>query len=524
MTAERTVDYLVVGAGPAGLQLGYQLERAGSDYLVVEAGSTAGTFFRTFPRHRTLISVNKVHTGWDDPELDLRVDWNSLLSDDPELLFTRYSPKFFPPADLLVGYLEDFAGKHGLNVRYGTRINSITRPDGDFVVAAEDGWEVRAKRVIMATGVTKPYVPPIPGAELVDLYPTVSVDPQDFVNQRVLVVGKGNSAFETADNLMETAAVVHVAGPHSVKLAWRTHFVGHLRGVNAGLLDAYQLKLQHAVLDGDIRSIVRDGFGYRVTFAFARADEVIKDLYYDRVILCTGFRFDDSMFGPECRPELTINDRFPAQTTAWESVNVPDLYFAGTITQVRDFKRSTSAFIHGFRYGARSLSMHLGAKYDGRPWPGRPVEVTPEALAEAVLARVNRTSALFQQFAFLADLLIVSSDGATYHDEVPMDYVGDAGFHDADDYFLISLEYGPNHDKIDPFDITVRRISQSDGAHSDEGHYIHPVIRHYKGGELKATHHVTENLENEWNRDVHRNPLINFLRRELSVTAAEAAG
>ena len=32
----------------------------------------------------------------------MRHDWNSLLSDDESLKFTRYSKKFFPPADTLV--------------------------------------------------------------------------------------------------------------------------------------------------------------------------------------------------------------------------------------------------------------------------------------------------------------------------------------------------------------------------------------------------------------------------------------
>src|SRR5215468_2326946 len=98
----RQMDYLVIGAGPAGLQLGYFLEQAGRDYLILEAGLTPGTFFRTFPRHQRLISINKPHTGWDDPELNLRVDWNSLLSDDPRLLFTRYSGRYFPNPDDMV--------------------------------------------------------------------------------------------------------------------------------------------------------------------------------------------------------------------------------------------------------------------------------------------------------------------------------------------------------------------------------------------------------------------------------------
>ena len=37
------MEYLVIGAGPAGLQLGNFLERAGRDYLILEAGASPGT-------------------------------------------------------------------------------------------------------------------------------------------------------------------------------------------------------------------------------------------------------------------------------------------------------------------------------------------------------------------------------------------------------------------------------------------------------------------------------------------------
>ena len=57
------VTYLIVGAGPAGLQLGYLMDRARLDYHIVERADGPGDFFRTFPRHRTLISVNKTVTG-----------------------------------------------------------------------------------------------------------------------------------------------------------------------------------------------------------------------------------------------------------------------------------------------------------------------------------------------------------------------------------------------------------------------------------------------------------------------------
>src|SRR6266545_4440421 len=347
------MDCLVIGAGPAGLQLGYFLERAGRDYLILEGGPAPGTFFTTFPRHRRLISINKPHTGWDDPELNLRMDWNSLLSDDPRLLFTRYTGRYLPDADDLVRYLADFAEAFGLRVRYGARVARVSREGGSFRATDADG--------------------------------------------RVLVIGKGNSGFETADNLIETAAVIHVAGPESIRMAWRTHYVGHLRAVNNNLLDTYQLKSQNALLDGTIQRIDRRDGTYLVTVSFARANEVTKDIPYDRVIVCTGFRFDPSIFDPSCRPELVIDDRFPAQTPEWESVNVPGLYFAGTLMQVRDFKRSTGGFIHGFRYGVRALHRMLEQRYHGVEWPHRRLSAESRALTDAVITRVNRTSALWQQ-------------------------------------------------------------------------------------------------------------------------------
>ncbi|SFK67326.1 Thioredoxin reductase [Amycolatopsis sacchari] len=524
MSAEETLDYLVIGAGPAGLQMGYFLGRSGHRYLIVESGESPGTFFTAFPRHRQLISSNKVHTGWTDPELNLRVDWNSLLTEENDPLFTRYTPRYFPPAEDMVRYLGDFAVRHGLVIRFGTRIVEITKPD-DFVATDQDGGTYRAKRVIVATGVTKPYIPDIEGAELAERYVDMPVDPAGYTNQKVLIIGRGNSAFETADNLIETAAVIHVAGSGSLRLAWQTHFVGHLRAVNNNFLDTYQLKSQNALLDGRVLSIRRDGDGYLVRVAFERVNEVIKEIRYDRVILATGFRFDASIFAPECRPELAIKDRFPAQTAAWESVNVPSLYFAGTITQVRDFKKSTSGFIHGFRYAVRALHRILEHRHHGVPWPARELDGTPEAVTGAIIERVNRTSALWQMFGFLGDAVFFAADGSVrYAEEMPVDYLHDAvtrgEFGDVDTYLTVTLEYGADHDKVNPFDVSAGRVSQEDTSGLD-GRYLHPVVRRYRAGQLLDEHHVTENLENEWDSErVHRAPLREYLRAQQPVSLA----
>lgn len=78
-----------------------------------------------FPRHRKLISINKVNTGRRNHEFNLRHDWNSLLSDKPSLLFKRVSDEFYPPADSVVLYMKMFEKELGLKVRYGVDIGRI---------------------------------------------------------------------------------------------------------------------------------------------------------------------------------------------------------------------------------------------------------------------------------------------------------------------------------------------------------------------------------------------------------------
>lgn len=56
---------------------------------------------------------------------------------------------------------------------------------------------------MVATGVTEPCLPhDISGIERAEHCANLSVEPDDFTNHRVLILGKGNSGFETADALL----------------------------------------------------------------------------------------------------------------------------------------------------------------------------------------------------------------------------------------------------------------------------------------------------------------------------------
>ncbi|MCH9648697.1 MAG: NAD(P)-binding domain-containing protein [Deltaproteobacteria bacterium] len=511
-------EYIILGAGPAGLQLGYFLQKSGRDFCILEAEDYAGAFMETYPRHRMLISSNKCYTGYDDPEINLRFDWNSLISDDPELLFKNYSEEYFPDASHMVRYLRDYAARYELPIRCKTRIKKIDRQEG-FTLESESGEVFTCQQLVIATGLFKPFLPEIKGIEHAEAYNDVSVDPADFRNQKVLILGKGNSGFETADNLIATTALIHVASPSPLNFAWKTHFVGHVRAVNNNFLDTYQLKSQNAVLDCEVREInkLEDGT-YSVAVSYNHAQAETEEIHYDRVICCTGFRFDDSIFAPNARPELAIKDKFPKQTAEWECTNVPGMYIGGVLMQYRDYKKTTSGFIHGFRYNMQAMERIFSCKYHQEAWPSSPVQPTLDGAVDAIVQRLNLSSALWQQFGFLADVLQVTPDGQEnrYYPEVPVDYLGEGRLDGCNDFYQITLEFG----KVtgDPFSI----VRYPDPKFADRSVFLHPVIRHYKEGELVGELHLLEDLFGEWkNPEAHIKPLATFLEKQASFVAVE---
>lgn len=506
-------DYLIVGAGPAGLQLGYYLERAGYNFLILEKGLNAGTFFTKFPRHRTLISINKVYTGCSDRERNLRWDWNSLLTEDPDALMGDYTKEYFPGADHLVDYLQDFAEKHVSHIRYNTEVHKILRDQQGFHAHITTGDVITGGRLICATGMHKRYTPPIPGIELAEPYDKMSLNPEDFTNQRVLIIGKGNSAFETADHLISHAATIHMVSPNLLKFAWKTHFVGHLRAVNNNFLDTYQLKSQNGVLDATVENIERDGDGFRVMVTHHRANDTQVKYHYDRILSCTGFQFNIDLFDESCQPELDshIKNRFPRQTEQWESVNIPHLFFAGVLMQQRDYGKSSSGFIHGFRHNIQALFHILNHRYHHVDWPS--AQLASQEIAPRIIESINRSSALMLQFDFMADLFVLSETGLyQYYKTVPIDFIRQGDLTGDQFYLMVTLEYGQK--EFDPF--YDNRVSEHDPDNAAKSTALHPVIRFFRRDSCIAEQHLVENLEADWSDErLHVAPLQRFLDQYL---------
>ncbi|NUS04707.1 MAG: NAD(P)-binding domain-containing protein [Nonomuraea sp.] len=502
--------FLIVGAGPGGLQLSYFLQRAGADYLTLEREPAPGGFFRRYPRHRRLISLNKVHTGEKDREIQLRWDWNSLLNDEPDLMFARYSREYFPHADDLVRYLADFQDAHALNVRYSTPVDRVEKEGGRFAVHAGD--EVfRADCLVVATGWGGPYVPDIPGIELATGYEDVSLTGEHYADQRVLIIGKGNSAFETAQALLPYAAVIHLASPSPVRLAWTTKHPGHVRGQYGAFLDSYWFKTLHGVLECTVDRIWREGDGLKAAITYTLADGEKALLDYDAVLRCTGFTMDTGPFGDSCRPALAPGGRMPAIRPDFRSADVEGLYFAGTLMQARDFKRASSAFIDGFRYNLRTLAALLLERYEGRPLPRHALPADADRLTASMLDRVNHSSALWTQFEYLCDAYVAGPGGTFDHyEDLPEDYARER-FAEAGLCLTLTLRWG-RRDHADVF--AIQRHPTPERA--DECAFLHPVVRAWRHGEPVAERHLLEDLQARWrDRERHVEPLRAFLAAQL---------
>jgi len=502
-------NYIIMGAGPGGLQLGYFLQKNNLDFLILEKNEISGSFFRDYPRHRSLISINKVHTGFDDKDFNLRFDWNSLLCDKDELQFKEYSKKYFPKADTLVNYLNDFSSMYELPIDYGVEIIKISK-DEKFILSTLGGDTYTCDYLVVATGWVAPYIPQIPGIEHGVHYMDMKLDKELYQNKRVLIVGKGNSAFEIADDLVDTTAITHICSSKAIKMAWNTHYVGDVRAVNNNFLDTYHLKSQNAVLDADINRIKKENGRYTVSVTYNNIAGEEEELIYDHILLCTGFKFDNTIFEDACKPEVVIKDRFPNQTPEYESVNVKNLYFAGTLTHMRDYKKQASGFVHGFRYNASFLARILSYKNHKIPLPSIEINWDINTLCDKIIDRINTNSSLWNQYGYFGDLAVIEEDKIRYYESLPVDFVKEKMMDKNNEYFIITMEFGKKMEVSDHLSNT--RVHRDDYENAQNSVFIHPIVRHYVNNEMLTEFHIIEDLEAVWKEPIHIEPLKKFLK------------
>ena len=188
------LDVLVVGAGQAGLALGYELRGSRLRYELLEAAPRLGEGWRR---------------RWDSLRLFTAAEYSSL----PGLPFPA-PPGTHPGRDDVADYLETYAAAFELPVRTGTPVTRLTR-DGDGYVAHTPAGPVRARQVVVAVGPhSRPHVPAFArdlAGGVVQLHSAGYRRPDDVPAGPVLVVGAGNSGLQIAAELAAAGREVTVA-------------------------------------------------------------------------------------------------------------------------------------------------------------------------------------------------------------------------------------------------------------------------------------------------------------------------
>ncbi len=189
---------IVVGGGPAGLACAAELGRRGIPALVLEQS-------------------NAIAASWRTRYDRLRLNSSRWFAKLPKERYAR-GTGLFPSADELVGYLEGYAERRGVEVRLRTRVERIEREGGGWLVHTPGG-ELAADQVIVASGYAHtPFIPDWPGRErfggpLMHVADYRNAEP--FRGDDVLVAGSGCSGMEIAYDLAE-------GGARRVRMAVRT--------------------------------------------------------------------------------------------------------------------------------------------------------------------------------------------------------------------------------------------------------------------------------------------------------------
>jgi putative flavoprotein involved in K+ transport len=180
---------VIIGAGQAGLAVGYFLSKINEDFIIIDEEEKVGDSWR----HR-----------WDSLLLFTPSQYDGL----PGFPFPLKRGKY-PSKEEMAGYLETYAAEFNLPVQLNTKVTHISISN-HFEISTSEGM-LTCDRVVIATG-TNP-LPRIPefAAELdqniFQIHSSGYINPGSVPAGDVLVVGAGTSGIEIAIELSKSRKV-----------------------------------------------------------------------------------------------------------------------------------------------------------------------------------------------------------------------------------------------------------------------------------------------------------------------------
>ncbi len=199
------VEVAVIGAGQAGLAMGFYLRRQGRRFVILDRADSIGSAWRERWESLTLFTPRR---------------YSAL----PGLPFPG-EPEGYPTRDEVTAYLERYAEMFELPIELNREVTKLERGDDGRLRVEVDGRTLIADQLVVATGPFQmPYVPKLAEKLAADVFQTHAVGyrrPDEVPAGTVLVVGGGNTGFQIAKELSATHKVVLSVGSRQKPLPQR---------------------------------------------------------------------------------------------------------------------------------------------------------------------------------------------------------------------------------------------------------------------------------------------------------------
>jgi putative flavoprotein involved in K+ transport len=322
-SSEDNFEVVAIGAGQAGLAVGYFLARRGRHFVILDRADSIASAWRERWESLTLFTPRR---------------YNSL----PGLQFPGV-PDSYPIRDEVIDYLERYAETFDLPIELNSNVRSLASHDGRFLLEV-DGRTITADQVVVAPGPFQtPYVPQLAGRlapDVVQMHSTGYRRPDDVPRGTVLVVGGGNTGFQIAKEVSATHKTYLSVGSRQMPLPQRLlgrdlfWWLTKTRLLDTTVQSRLGRRLQHRdTLIGSSPRELRRRCGVELkprvvatsgrTVRFADGSE----LEVDAVIWATGYRPDYSWI------DLPVFDPGGRLRHRRGVTDVPGLYFLGLTWQ-----------------------------------------------------------------------------------------------------------------------------------------------------------------------------------------------
>lgn len=295
-------DVAIIGAGPAGLATADTLKEAGHDCLVFDAGSLAHNLTR-LPRYMDFYSRSDL--------LEIRG-------------FPLVCPSGKPSRREYLAYLARFCKDREIALRLWERVMKVERSsDGGFQLETlstlhpEQSATVKARFVVLATGAYEtPNTLNVPGENSGHVHHYYE-EPHLYFGKKVLVVGSGNSACESALELWHYGVDVSLM----------------VRGAEFGFVK-YWVKpdIENRIKEGSIPAYFQTSLTkIEADKAFWKnQDGETGEVEADFVLALVGYRPNLKLL-ENCGIEVCEEDCRPLYNPATLETNVRGLFVAGVI-------------------------------------------------------------------------------------------------------------------------------------------------------------------------------------------------